>query len=74
MPIILRKDEDGGDHYTFIGECYLHTMMDGKAVDVQEEAVRKAEESKRNSQSDPQASEERWDHGIDMRYRMFELR
>ncbi|KAK5113576.1 hypothetical protein LTR85_010804 [Meristemomyces frigidus] len=25
-----------GYHYQFMGECYVHTMMDGKAIDVQE--------------------------------------
>jgi hypothetical protein len=27
----------GETYYEFIGECYLHTMMDGRAIDVQEE-------------------------------------
>lgn len=35
MPVVLRQAENGG-HYTFLGACYLHTMMDGKAIDIQE--------------------------------------
>ena len=33
VPVILRR-KSGGSHYEFIGECYLHTMMDGKAIDI----------------------------------------
>jgi hypothetical protein len=29
VPFVLRRD---GDEYRLIGECYLHTMMDGEAI------------------------------------------
>ena len=34
VPIVLRKIEgrDGKSHFYFIGECYVHEMMDGKAM------------------------------------------
>jgi hypothetical protein len=30
VPFFLRAD--GTDHYTLIGECYLHGIMDGEAI------------------------------------------
>ena len=34
VPVVLRKHEDSGvDHYKFIGECYIHGIMDGEAVE-----------------------------------------
>lgn len=35
MPVVLRKAKDDPG-YELIGECYVHTMMSGQAVDVQE--------------------------------------
>jgi hypothetical protein len=37
VPVVLRKRRSRatGTFYRFIGECYLHTMMDGRAVDIQ---------------------------------------
>jgi hypothetical protein len=43
VPVILRKigprsnegllsDQSSSDHYEFIGECYIHGMMDGEAI------------------------------------------
>jgi hypothetical protein len=35
VPVILRKcasDAEGGVLYTFVGEAYVHSMMDGEAV------------------------------------------
>lgn len=39
MPLVLRPHTDSrGDlYYELIGECYLHTIMDGEAVGIQEE-------------------------------------
>ncbi|KAK3722403.1 hypothetical protein LTR37_002394 [Vermiconidia calcicola] len=39
VPVVLRQhiSLSGTKHYEFVGECYLHTMMDGKAVDIQED-------------------------------------
>ncbi|KAK5110699.1 hypothetical protein LTR85_000742 [Meristemomyces frigidus] len=34
VPVVLHPIQD---HYSFVGECYLHTMMDGKAMDRQDE-------------------------------------
>lgn len=36
VPVVLRPN-NGSDPptYTLIGECYLHTMMDGRATEVQ---------------------------------------
>jgi hypothetical protein len=31
VPVILRKSEDGKS-YLFVGEAYIHGMMDGEAV------------------------------------------
>lgn len=41
VPVILRPNK-GSDPltYTLIGECYLHTMMDSRAIDVQEERLK----------------------------------
>lgn len=38
MPVVLRKHNttSGGEYFEFIGECYLHTMMDSRAIDIQE--------------------------------------
>lgn len=38
MPVVIRPviDTNAGNHYVFIGECYVHTMMDGRAIAVQE--------------------------------------
>ena len=35
VPVLLRRGRDGV-HYTFIGECYVHGMMDGEAVMLKE--------------------------------------
>jgi hypothetical protein len=34
VPVVLRKQPslDGIDRYTFVGECYVHGMMDGEAL------------------------------------------
>ncbi|KAF2187575.1 hypothetical protein K469DRAFT_737786 [Zopfia rhizophila CBS 207.26] len=32
VPVILRPCNNGTDHYHFIGEAYIHGMMDGEAV------------------------------------------
>ena len=39
MPVVLRLHRSSDEHcfYELVGECYLHTMMDGKAIDVQEQ-------------------------------------
>lgn len=38
VPVVLRPftNSTGSKYYQFIGDCYLHTMMDGRAIDVQE--------------------------------------
>ena len=38
VPVVLRpqKSESGIEYYEFLGACYLHTMMDGKAIEEQE--------------------------------------
>jgi hypothetical protein len=35
VPVVLRKVSagGGGSHYEFIGECYVHGMMDGEALE-----------------------------------------
>jgi hypothetical protein len=34
VPVVLRK-HDGSNSYMFVGECYLHGFMDGKAIVLQ---------------------------------------
>ncbi|KAK4956672.1 hypothetical protein LTR10_006199 [Elasticomyces elasticus] len=34
VPVVMRQE---AKHYVLIGECYLHAMMDGGAIDVQED-------------------------------------
>lgn len=36
VPVLLRRHGEGGD-YTFIGECYVHGMMDGEAITLKEQ-------------------------------------
>lgn len=31
-PSTAAEDEDKKWHYTFLGECYIHGMMDGEAI------------------------------------------
>ena len=53
MPVILRKQnpkrtgtsKEAKPYYEFIGECYLHTMMGGRAIDIQEEEQNRDKES-----------------------------
>ena len=34
VPVVLRKVSTGGaSHFEFIGECYVHGMMDGEALE-----------------------------------------
>jgi hypothetical protein len=40
VPVVLRgvkhvptSTQDKGTHYEFVGECYVHGMMDGEAVE-----------------------------------------
>ena len=52
VPVILRKRENPFDtHYKFIGECYVHDMMDGEALKIKkkehEEAGGKREETEK---------------------------
>jgi hypothetical protein len=40
VPVLLRRvkytDADGqGEYFSFLGECYVHRMMDGEAMDIQ---------------------------------------
>jgi hypothetical protein len=35
VPFVLRMDDNG--HYRFIGECYVHGIMDGVAMNEVEE-------------------------------------
>ena len=42
MPVLLRRVKEGM-HYNLIGECYLHTMMNGRAINMQEELEIKTE-------------------------------
>lgn len=44
VPVVLRPID--AKRYTLIGECYLHTMMDGEAIDFQEERTKALEESR----------------------------
>lgn len=39
MPVILRPD---GEHYHFIGECYIHGLMFGKAMEIFESRAYKS--------------------------------
>lgn len=36
VPVVLRKHHEGrpNEHYTFIGECYVHGIMEGEAFDL----------------------------------------
>ena len=36
VPVVLRKHHEGtpDEHYTFIGECYVHGIMEGEAFDL----------------------------------------
>jgi len=63
--------EDGGFHYKFVGECYLHTMMDGKAMDVQLEHSQKYEAMRKQHQIFDAADEQA---EAKIRYQHFELR
>ena len=38
VPILLRPEskKSGAMYHKLIGECYLHTMMDGQAIDALE--------------------------------------
>ena len=40
VPVVLRRKVTGGiQHYEFIGECYLHGMMDGQATNLAREII-----------------------------------
>ena len=32
VPVVLRQSPEDDDKYTFMGECYVHGMMDGEAI------------------------------------------
>lgn len=43
VPVVLRRNPDPKSlHYTFIGGCYIHGMMDGEAIDLQEQTQKEA--------------------------------
>ena len=43
VPVVLRKQEvEGESFWELVGECYVHGMMDGEAMEEQE--TKKAEE------------------------------
>jgi hypothetical protein len=49
VPVILRRcddEETGDDYYKFIGECYVHGLMDGEAFEIQK-AEKNLQTSKR---------------------------
>lgn len=46
VPVVLRPvDTENGKHYEMIGECYVHTMMDGRATIAQQEQLERARKS-----------------------------
>ena len=45
MPVILRTD---GEHYHFIGECYVHGLMFGKAMEIFELRAYKSKKIRTN--------------------------
>ena len=65
MPVVLSPAENA-THYVFVGEAYLHTMMDGRAIEVQDQALERMRE--REVGTAPSPDDEK------MRTQMFELR
>lgn len=43
VPVILRRDKDN-IHHKFIGECYVHSMMDGSAFRIRDAKLAQAQE------------------------------
>ena len=82
VPVVLRMHSDektGKEYFQFIGECYVHGLMDGEAFDIQKEEKDKREkkekdEKEREGQEERgQESEER-KRANDSAKRTFELR
>lgn len=69
MPVLLRNHDEC--FYTWVGECYLHTMMDGQATRMQEElsGVFMAARARDQTLSEREVHEE-----SHITYREFELR
>jgi len=41
LPLVLRERKDEGT-FEFVGECYIHGIMDGEAVDEQHERTERS--------------------------------
>ena len=50
VPVVLRmhsKDKTGKEYFQFIGECYVHGLMDGEAFDIQKDEKDKREKKEK---------------------------
>ena len=84
VPVVLRRHSDSKtkkEYFQFIGECYVHGLMDGEAFDIQEdekdtkekkEKEEKEREGKDERGQEPEEEKGRTHH--DSATRIFELR
>ena len=83
VPVVLRArsdDKTGKEYFQFIGECYVHGLMDGEAFDIQKdekdkrEKKEKEEKEREVTEERAQASGEVEKRAHDPAKRTFELR
>ena len=61
VPVVLRMrsdDKTGKEYFQFIGECYVHGLMDGEAFDIQK-AEKEKKEKKENEEKEREVKEEK---------------
>lgn len=61
VPVVLRPaNTENRTHYEMIGECYVHTMMDGRAVIIQQEKLERARQTGEMKGQESQLWTPRW--------------
>lgn len=71
VPVVLRSvvvQETGGEYYKFIGECYVHGLMEAEAFDIQRQEIEAKEQQLKHSNNSNKTIL------LTTRKRMFELR